>query len=151
MPPPAHWGARVVPWRARPVPFCRHGFAPPPETPARFFVACVPERRAASCRRTSAWKRWSFTGASKTPGERSTVPALRFSAVFTSSVAISPLRLSELDLDVHARRELELHQCVDGLRRGIQDVDQPFVRAHLELLARLLVDVRPAQHGVAVD
>ena len=29
-PPPAHCGARFEPWRARPVPFWRHGFAPPP-------------------------------------------------------------------------------------------------------------------------
>ncbi len=27
MPPPGQWGARVLPWRARPVPFCRHGLA----------------------------------------------------------------------------------------------------------------------------
>src|SRR5262245_63916364 len=32
---------------ARPVPFCRHGFEPPPDTAWRFFVLCVPARRAA--------------------------------------------------------------------------------------------------------
>ena len=48
----------------------------------------------------------------------------------------------ELDLDVDAGGELELHQRVDGLGRGVEDVDQPLVRPDLELLARLLVDVR---------
>src|SRR3954471_24490764 len=43
-PPPVHWGARFEPWRARPVPFWRHGFLPPPRTWARVFVAWVPAR-----------------------------------------------------------------------------------------------------------
>jgi hypothetical protein len=49
---------------------------------------------------------------------------------------------SDLDLDVDARREVELHQRIDRLRRRIDDVEKPPVRAYLELLARLLVDVR---------
>src|SRR6187455_1681947 len=32
-----------------------------------------------------------------------------------------------LDLDVHARGEVELHQRVDRLRRRLEDVDQPLV------------------------
>src|SRR5436309_12159382 len=55
-----------------------------------------------------------------------------------------------LDLHVDARRQIELHQRVDGLRRRLEDVDQPLVRADLELLARLLVDVRRAEHGPLV-
>src|SRR5215204_2269262 len=55
-----------------------------------------------------------------------------------------------LDLDVDAGREVELHERVDRLWRRIENVHQPFVRADLELLARLLVDVRAAQHGVLV-
>src|SRR5512145_1556859 len=47
-----------------------------------------------------------------------------------------------LDLHVHAGRKIQLHQRVDGLRRRLEDVDQSFVRAQLELLARFLVDVR---------
>jgi hypothetical protein len=43
-PPPTHRGDRMEPCRARPVPFCRHGFRPPPETSARVFVEWVPER-----------------------------------------------------------------------------------------------------------
>src|SRR5215210_7161871 len=48
MPPPVQIGERDVPARARPVPFWRHGFAPPPRTIPRVRVACVPWRRAAS-------------------------------------------------------------------------------------------------------
>src|SRR5216684_2426388 len=55
-------GERMEPARARPVPFWRHGFAPPPETAPRVFVAAVPRRRAACSARTlwctsGLWKR----------------------------------------------------------------------------------------------
>src|ERR1044072_8492920 len=53
----------------------------------------------------------------------------------------------ELDLHVDTGRKVELHQSIDGLRRGIDDVEQALVRAHFELLAALLVDVRRAVHG----
>src|SRR5262252_4493435 len=74
--------------------------------------------------------------------------------------AITPERMSpsssganrlELDLDVDAGRKVELHQGVDGLRRRIDDVEQTLVRAHLELLAALLVDVRRAVHRELLD
>src|ERR1700675_33983 len=44
----------MEPWRARPVPFCFHGFLPPPETSLRPLVSWVPARRAASAF-TTAW------------------------------------------------------------------------------------------------
>jgi hypothetical protein len=56
-----------------------------------------------------------------------------------------------LDLDVHAGRQIQLHQRVDGLRRRLEDVDQPLVGADLELLARFLVDVRRAENRPLVD
>src|SRR5688572_30383742 len=59
--------------------------------------------------------------------------------------------LRQLDFDVHARGEIELHQRVDRLGVGLHDVEQPLVRAHLELLPRLLVDVRAAVHGELLD
>ena len=46
------------PARARPVPFCFHGLAPPPRTSARVLVLCVPARRAASWAVTT----WCITG-----------------------------------------------------------------------------------------
>ena len=36
---------------------------------------------------------------------------------------------------------------IDRLRRRLHDIEQPLVGPHLELLARLLVDVRRAVHG----
>src|SRR5690242_6235382 len=56
---------------------------------------------------------------------------------------------TRLDLDVDPRRQAELVQRIDGLIRGLNDVDQPLVRADLELLPRLLVDVRAAEDRVA--
>src|SRR5215510_12962928 len=49
---------------------------------------------------------------------------------------------SELDLDIDAGGKIELHQRVHRLRRRIDDIEQTLVRAHLELLAALLVDMR---------
>src|SRR5262249_22663626 len=49
------------------------------------------------------------------------------------------------------RRELQLHQGVDRLAGRLEDVQEPLVRADLELLARLLVDVRRAVDRVPRD
>src|SRR5688572_32053068 len=71
--------------------------------------------------------------------------------------AINPVRIAavlvvlQLDLDVDAGGEVELHQCVHGLRGRVDDVQQPLVRADLELLAALLVDVRRPVHGETLD
>src|SRR6185295_18624165 len=66
-------------------------------------------------------------------------------------ISFSPIRASELDLDVDPRGEIELHERVHRLRRGIDDIEQALVRAHLELLAALLVDVRRAVDREALD
>src|SRR5207249_11672063 len=58
--------------------------------------------------------------------------------------------MSELDLDVDAGRQVEPHQRVDRLRGRRVDVDQPLVRAHLEVLPRVLVLERRADHAVDV-
>src|SRR3954451_23312965 len=56
----------------------------------------------------------------------------------------------QLDLDVDARRQVETHERVDRLRRGVEDSDEPLVRAHLEVLARVLVLVWAADDAVDV-
>src|ERR1700730_8541487 len=74
--------------------------------------------------------------------------------VMPSFRARRPVRIprsSELDLDVDAGGEVELHQGVDGLRRRIDDIEHALMRADLELLARLLVDMWRAQHGEFLD
>src|SRR5574342_109543 len=71
-PPPFHCTARVEPWRARPVPFWRHGLRPPPATSLRVLVLCVP-RRAFAIWRTYAWCiKSTLIGASKTAAGSST-------------------------------------------------------------------------------
>src|SRR5437879_5050944 len=61
------------------------------------------------------------------------------------------LRLLDLDLDVDTRRQVEPLEGVDGLGRGLEDVEQPLVDPHLEVLAGVLVDVRRPDDAVAVD
>ena len=49
------------------------------------------------------------------------------------------LGVLDLDLDVDAGREVEALERVDRLGRGIEDVEQALVDAHLAVLARVLV------------
>src|SRR5690606_11201238 len=46
-PPPRQRGDRILPCLARPKPFCRQGFRPPPRTSPRVLVDAVPARRLA--------------------------------------------------------------------------------------------------------
>src|SRR5438094_5247582 len=68
-----------------------------------------------------------------------------------SSVIASPSPDLQLDLDVDAGWQVELHQRVDRLLRRIVDVNEPLVRADFELLARILVDERRADDRVLLD
>src|SRR3954447_5993545 len=61
------------------------------------------------------------------------------------------VRSLQLDLDVDASRQVESHERVDRLRGRVDDVDQTLVRAHLEVLARVLVLVRRTDHAETVD
>src|SRR3954453_11958187 len=56
-----------------------------------------------------------------------------------------------LDLHEHAGRDDQSVQGIDGAGGVIVDVDHPLVGAHLELLARLLVDVGAAEDRVPLD
>ena len=47
----------------------------------------------------------------------------------------------ELDFDVDAGSQIELHKSINRLRCWIDNIEQPFVRANFELLAALLVNV----------
>src|SRR5688572_21364591 len=49
---------------------------------------------------------------------------------------------SDVDGDIDAGGKIQLLQLVDRLRGRLDDVDEALVRAGLELLHRLLVDVR---------
>src|SRR5262249_8204217 len=66
------------------------------------------------------------------------------------AVLFGVLLAESLDLDVDARRQIELHERVHGLRRRLEDVEEALVRPDLELLAALLVDVGRAERRPAV-
>src|SRR5579862_1178202 len=74
MPPPVQIGERLEPARARPVPFWRHGFSPPPLTSPRVLVEAVPRRRAASSARTLSCTSGMLKRAVNAPASRFTVP-----------------------------------------------------------------------------
>src|SRR6516164_7907789 len=65
--------------------------------------------------------------------------------------SFAALSRSELDLDVDAGGEVELHQRVHRLGRRVHDVEQPLVGPHFELLATLLVDMGRAIDGELLD
>src|SRR5918996_5596261 len=83
---------------------------------------------------------------------RSTVPSSRKTWVMPSFLArIAVIVLAEADLDVHAgRKVVETLERVDRLRRRLVDVDEALVGADLEVLARVLVLERRADHAVDV-
>src|SRR5919205_354304 len=72
--------------------------------------------------------------------------------IFLARMAgIGDLAEGELDLDVHAGGQVvEPLERVDRLRRGLVDVDEPLVRADLEVLARVLVLEGGPDHAVDV-
>src|SRR2546423_5006497 len=97
----------------------------------------------------------TWQGPASTTLTRSTRPSSPNTWVIPSflpnSAAIPADPLDELDLDVDAGREVvESLERVDRLRRRLKDVDQALVRPDLEVLARVLVLERTADHAVAV-
>src|SRR5690348_12897495 len=57
----------------------------------------------------------------------------------------------QLDFDIHTSGQIQACQRLYCSRGWLDDVDEPLVRAHLELLARVFVDERRAQYGVLLD
>ena len=77
-------GARVLPWRARPVPFWRYGFLPSAgHLAARLGVCAVPWRWLAGCARPPGGPAMSFSGASKTRSLRSSVETTPPAVLYT--------------------------------------------------------------------
>src|SRR6266404_5912863 len=95
---------------------------------------------------------WSTVQGTTRPSSSNTCVMAIFRPISPSTTMPSaPFLLERLDFDFDARRQIELHQRVHRLRGRVEDVQEPLVGANLELLARLLVDVRRAVHGVLVD
>src|SRR4051794_37622757 len=78
------------------------------------------------------------------------MPSLVPSRPFTFRSVVMSILASELDLDVDASGQVQPHQRVNGLGSRVDDVDQPLVRAHLEVLAAVLVLVGRPDHAVDV-
>src|SRR6266576_1436753 len=112
MPPPRHCGERIEPWRARPVPFWRHGLAPPPETSPRVLVDAVPCRRAFNSARTVSCTSGILKLASNATGSRSTVPPPSTEAV----LGIGP----------------HLHRATPGAGNRAPNQHQVLIRHHLD-------------------
>src|SRR4029453_2605955 len=79
------------------------------------------------------------------------MPALRPTMPNEYFFAVMVVASGQLDLDVDASREFELHQRVHGLVVGVDDVEHALVRAGLVLVTRVLVDVRGNEDCVALD
>src|SRR5271157_4843368 len=58
---------------------------------------------------------------------------------------------SSLYLDVHSRREVQLHQGIQRLLGRLQNIQQPLVNPYLELLTGLLVNMGGPQHRIFVN
>ena len=59
---------------------------------------------------------------------------------------MSLLSSEGLNLYVNASGKIQLHQCIYGLRRWIENVHQTFMRANFKLLPSLLIHVRKTVH-----
>src|SRR5690554_455200 len=79
------------------------------------------------------------------------MPALRPMIPSECFFAVMSVASGQLDLDVDAGREFELHQRVHGLVVGVDDVEHALVRAGFVLVTRILVDVRRREDGVTLD
>src|SRR3954452_3659325 len=124
--------------------------------PATGFVSfrrCpAPSWTGVEASRSPVRSRVTVLGVTSTTETATIVPSGWNTWVMPTLRPINPMLIaSHLDFDVAARREREPHQCVDGLRRRIEDVDEPLVGADLELLPRVLVDERRPEDRELLD
>src|SRR5213595_1707602 len=127
VPPPAHSGERMLPARARPVPFCRQGFLPPPLTNPFVLVDAVPVRRAASWLCTAACRRCSRSGPATTAAGTSTWPAGARLCETTGSVTV-PSAMAYLLPCLGALADHD--RAVARPRHGAAHEEEMLVRAH---------------------
>ena len=92
---------------------------------------------AAACK--SSGVECSQSAPSRMVGQQHLSKSVHFTALLTAS---------QLHLDVHPCRQVQLHELVDGLRGEVGQVQQPLVRPRLKVLPRVLVHVRRAQDAV---
>ncbi len=137
-PPPVHRGERFEPARARPVPFWRQGFSPPPRTSPRVLVDAVPRRRAASSARTLPWTSGMLKRAVKAPASSVTLPPPSLGALGAAG-----LRALGIGAD--------LHGAAFGPGHGAADEQQVPVRHDLNHGQPTLGDPAAAHPAGAAD
>lgn len=74
---------------------------------------------------------------------REVMPASRRARGFNSNLLLGMKRAGmhlHLDLDVDTGREVQARERLDRLGVGVEDIDNAFMDAHLELFARVLVN-----------
>src|SRR3954471_5879703 len=142
MPPPVQIGEREEPARARPVPFWRHGLAPPPRTSPRVLVDAVPCRRAASSARTEAWTSGPLKRAPKAAS--SSVTSLPVERLRAAGFAPAP---GCLGLGIGA----DLHHGVLGTGHRAADHEEVVARVDADDLQALLGHALVAHLAGAAD
>src|SRR5690349_2334997 len=144
MPPPVQIGERDDPARARPVPFWRHGLAPPPRTLPRVLVAAVPDRRALSSARTDSWTSGPLKRAPKAPS--SSLTFLDLAAPRTGASAIGAHLHHAVARARHgAAHEQQVLVGVDA--HDLQALLRHALVAHLARAADALEDARGISRG----
>src|SRR3954451_15927173 len=131
VPPPTQIGERDEPARARPVPFWRHGLAPPPRTSPRVLVDDVPWRRAASSARTDSCTSGPLKRAPKATSSRTT--------------SLPPPRCLALGIGA------DLHEAVLGAGDRTADEQEVVRRVDAHDLEALLGDALVAHLAGAAD
>src|SRR5262245_41688695 len=86
----------MVPARARPVPFWRHGLPRPPATMPRLLPALVPARRELSSARTASWTRCGLISAAKIDSSSAWSRADSPSTFRTGAVVLATALLTDL-------------------------------------------------------
>src|SRR6266849_4465604 len=110
--------------------------------PSRVWVLCCVITQGPACR--------TVAGCTSPLSSKSCViPTFLPKIPVTFAIAFA-LFAESFDLNIHARRQVELHQRIHRLLRRLQNIEQTLVGADLELLTRFLVHVRRTQHAVLV-
>src|SRR5437764_173926 len=175
-PPPVNCGARIVPARARPVPFCRHGLPRPPETRPRLLAPRVPARRAFSSARTVSCTRCGLSSAPKISDSSVTCfdsfpPPSRSGALGAAMSTLLPhhdeavlrawygaldeeqvaLRVDTVDRESHLRHALAAEPA--GHLHALEDAGRRGRRADRARLAHVVraVGLGAAAEAVALD
>jgi len=60
-------------------------------------------------------------------------------------------KLLQFDFNIHASRQIQLHQRINRLVSRVDNVHQTLVSTDFKLVARSLVDVRRTQHVKTLD